>query len=162
MLNYFNLTYLNFSFFQDIDRIFSNISDIHELTVKLLGLIEDTVEMTDESSPHPLAGSCFEDLAEVSLQNYFVILIEVLDSELKNLVRYSLWKLEDVPDCYKTILQIEPVANWNYIVYIFSDTYFIVYYSVFMIICIVKVGWVVIFRTPTPPRVSFIYLTDRK
>ncbi|KAF3831168.1 hypothetical protein GH733_002406 [Mirounga leonina] len=48
----------------DIDRIFSNISDIHELTVKLLGLIEDTVEMTDESSPHPLAGSCFEDLAE--------------------------------------------------------------------------------------------------
>lgn len=45
--------------------IFSNISDIHELTVKLLGLIEDTVEMTDESSPHPLAGSCFEDLAEV-------------------------------------------------------------------------------------------------
>uniref|UniRef100_A0A8C6NA89 Uncharacterized protein n=1 Tax=Melopsittacus undulatus TaxID=13146 RepID=A0A8C6NA89_MELUD len=48
----------------DIDVIFSNISDIHELTVKLLGLIEDTVEMTDESSPHPLAGSCFEDLAE--------------------------------------------------------------------------------------------------
>ncbi|XP_019406717.1 PREDICTED: son of sevenless homolog 2 [Crocodylus porosus] len=48
----------------DIDMIFSNISDIHELTVKLLGLIEDTVEMTDESSPHPLAGSCFEDLAE--------------------------------------------------------------------------------------------------
>lgn len=32
--------------------------------MKLLGLIEDTVEMTDESSPHPLAGSCFEDLAE--------------------------------------------------------------------------------------------------
>ncbi|XP_060117386.1 son of sevenless homolog 2 [Heteronotia binoei] len=49
----------------DIDMIFSNITDIHELTVKLLGLIEDTVEMTDESSPHPLAGSCFEDLAEV-------------------------------------------------------------------------------------------------
>lgn len=39
--------------------------------MKLLGLIEDTVEMTDESSPHPLAGSCFEDLAEVSLQNGF-------------------------------------------------------------------------------------------
>ncbi|KAM9063403.1 son of sevenless homolog 2 isoform X2 [Sarcophilus harrisii] len=48
----------------DIEGIFSNILDIHELTVKLLGLIEDTVEMTDESSPHPLAGSCFEDLAE--------------------------------------------------------------------------------------------------
>ncbi|XP_051879806.1 son of sevenless homolog 2 isoform X1 [Pristis pectinata] len=49
---------------RDIDVIFSNILDIHELTVKLLGLMEDTVEMTDESSPHPLVGSCFEDLAE--------------------------------------------------------------------------------------------------
>ena len=39
--------------------------------MKLLGLIEDTVEMTDESSPHPLAGSCFEDLAELSLQKCF-------------------------------------------------------------------------------------------
>lgn len=48
----------------DIDIIFSNILDIHELTVKLFGLMEDTVEMTDESSPHPLVGSCFEDLAE--------------------------------------------------------------------------------------------------
>ncbi|MBN3305984.1 SOS1 protein, partial [Amia calva] len=42
----------------------SRIVDIHELTLKLLGLIEDTVEMTDEGSPHPLVGSCFEDLAE--------------------------------------------------------------------------------------------------
>ncbi|XP_028676444.1 son of sevenless homolog 1-like isoform X2 [Erpetoichthys calabaricus] len=48
----------------DVDSIFSRIIDIHELTVKLLGLIEDTVEMTDEGSPHPLVGSCFEDLAE--------------------------------------------------------------------------------------------------
>ncbi|XP_043552318.1 son of sevenless homolog 1 isoform X4 [Chiloscyllium plagiosum] len=48
----------------DVETIFSRIVDIHELTVKLLGLIEDTVEMTDEGSPHPLVGSCFEDLAE--------------------------------------------------------------------------------------------------
>uniref|UniRef100_A0A669EFR7 Son of sevenless homolog 1 (Drosophila) n=1 Tax=Oreochromis niloticus TaxID=8128 RepID=A0A669EFR7_ORENI len=45
-------------------HIFSRILDIHEVTVKLLGLIEDTVEMTGEGSPHPLVGSCFEDLAE--------------------------------------------------------------------------------------------------
>uniref|UniRef100_A0AAQ5XSI3 Son of sevenless homolog 2 (Drosophila) n=1 Tax=Amphiprion ocellaris TaxID=80972 RepID=A0AAQ5XSI3_AMPOC len=44
--------------------IFSNILDIHELTMKLLGLIEDAVEMTADGSPHPLVGSCFEDLAE--------------------------------------------------------------------------------------------------
>ncbi|KAM4585363.1 son of sevenless homolog 1 isoform 1-T1 [Odontesthes bonariensis] len=48
----------------DVDSIFSRIVDIHEVTVKLSGLIEDTVEMTDEGSPHPLVGSCFEDLAE--------------------------------------------------------------------------------------------------
>uniref|UniRef100_A0A8C1PPE2 Son of sevenless homolog 2 (Drosophila) n=1 Tax=Cyprinus carpio TaxID=7962 RepID=A0A8C1PPE2_CYPCA len=43
---------------------FSNILEVHELTVKLLGLIEDAVEMTADGSPHPLVGSCFEDLAE--------------------------------------------------------------------------------------------------
>ncbi|XP_036397648.1 son of sevenless homolog 2 [Megalops cyprinoides] len=48
----------------DVEVIFSNILDIHELTVKLLGLIEDAVEMTADGSPHPLVGSCFEDLAE--------------------------------------------------------------------------------------------------
>lgn len=50
---------------QDVEVVFSNILDIHELTVKLLGLIEDAVEMTADGSPHPLVGSCFEDLAEV-------------------------------------------------------------------------------------------------
>lgn len=50
---------------QDVEVIFSNILDIHELTVKLLGLIEDAVEMTADGCPHPLVGSCFEDLAEV-------------------------------------------------------------------------------------------------
>ncbi|XP_055986546.1 son of sevenless homolog 1 isoform X2 [Sorex fumeus] len=48
----------------DVENIFSRIVDIHELSVKLLGHIEDTVEMTDEGCPHPLVGSCFEDLAE--------------------------------------------------------------------------------------------------
>lgn len=54
---------------QDVEVIFSNILDIHELTVKLLGLIEDAVEMTADGSPHPLVGSCFEDLAEVKQQH---------------------------------------------------------------------------------------------
>lgn len=58
-------------FLQDVENIFSRISDIHELSVKLLGLLEDTVEMTEEGSPHPLVGSCFEDLAEVSNHLYF-------------------------------------------------------------------------------------------
>uniref|UniRef100_A0A673N9H6 Son of sevenless homolog 2-like n=1 Tax=Sinocyclocheilus rhinocerous TaxID=307959 RepID=A0A673N9H6_9TELE len=49
---------------QDVELAFSNILEVHELTVKLLGLIEDAVEMTADGSPHPLVGSCFEDLAE--------------------------------------------------------------------------------------------------
>lgn len=71
--------------------------------MKLLGLVEDTVEMTDESSPHPLAGSCFEDLAEVSLQICFCI--KVLSAVLRHLVRHSLWKLEDTVGCYKKYLR---------------------------------------------------------
>lgn len=55
---------------QDVENIFSRIVDIHELSVKLLGHIEDTVEMTDEGSPHPLVGSCFEDFAEVCMSLY--------------------------------------------------------------------------------------------
>ncbi|XP_059421875.1 son of sevenless homolog 2-like [Carassius carassius] len=49
---------------QDVELAFNNILEVHELTVKLLGLIEDAVEMTADGSPHPLVGSCFEDLAE--------------------------------------------------------------------------------------------------
>ncbi|NP_001334612.1 son of sevenless homolog 2 [Danio rerio] len=49
---------------QDVELAFSNILEVQELTVKLLGLIEDAVEMTADGSPHPLVGSCFEDLAE--------------------------------------------------------------------------------------------------
>lgn len=48
---------------KEIDTIFSNITDLAELSEKLIGLLEEAVEMTDESSPVPLVGSCFEDLA---------------------------------------------------------------------------------------------------
>lgn len=58
--------------------------DIHELSVKLLGHIEDTVEMTDEGSPHPLVGSCFESLAEV---NALIIHQEILPLGLNTVQR---------------------------------------------------------------------------
>lgn len=62
-----------------MENIFSRISDIHELSVKLLGHIEDTVEMTDEGSPHPLVGSCFEDMAEVrKYLGFFLLFIYIL------------------------------------------------------------------------------------
>lgn len=39
--------------------IFSNIMDIYELTVTLLGSLEDVIEMTEEQQL-PCIGSCFE------------------------------------------------------------------------------------------------------
>ncbi|KAG8226966.1 hypothetical protein J437_LFUL009517 [Ladona fulva] len=51
--------------FQELDTIFSNIMDIYELTVTLLGLLEDTLEISEEKQV-PAVGSCFEELAEAA------------------------------------------------------------------------------------------------
>lgn len=52
----------------ELDAIFSNIEEIYELTVTLLGSLEDTLEMSEE--PHQVAappvGCCFEELAEAA------------------------------------------------------------------------------------------------
>ncbi|XP_017780094.1 PREDICTED: protein son of sevenless isoform X2 [Nicrophorus vespilloides] len=47
-----------------LDVIFSNIMDIYELTVTLLGSLEDVMEMAQEQMPY--IGSCFEELAEAA------------------------------------------------------------------------------------------------
>lgn len=44
---------------KELDPIFSNILDIYELTVTLLGSLEDVIEMSQEQSP-PCIGNCFE------------------------------------------------------------------------------------------------------
>ncbi|KAM7352681.1 son of sevenless guanine nucleotide exchange factor isoform 2-T3 [Cochliomyia hominivorax] len=48
---------------KELDPIFSNIMDIYEVTVTLLGSLEDVIEMSQEQSA-PCIGSCFEELAE--------------------------------------------------------------------------------------------------
>lgn len=53
--------------------MFANIMDIYELTVNLLGLLEDIVEISEEKQV-PAIGSCFEELAEVCL-----LIIHLLD-----------------------------------------------------------------------------------
>lgn len=45
--------------FQELDPIFSNIMDIYEVSVTLLGSLEDVIEMSQEQTP-PCIGSCFE------------------------------------------------------------------------------------------------------
>lgn len=52
-----------------LDAMFCNITDIYELTVTLLGLVEDMLEMSEEKQV-PTIGSCFEELAEVTLSHY--------------------------------------------------------------------------------------------
>lgn len=46
----------------ELDPIFANIFDIYELTVTLLGSLEDVIEMSQEQPPY--IGNCFEELAE--------------------------------------------------------------------------------------------------
>lgn len=43
---------------RDLDPIFSNIIDIYELTVTLLGSLEDVIEMSQDQPP--FIGNCFE------------------------------------------------------------------------------------------------------
>lgn len=49
---------------EKVDAVFGNIAEIHELTVRFIGLLEDAMEMARESCP-PAVGSCFLELAEV-------------------------------------------------------------------------------------------------
>ncbi|XP_034235206.1 protein son of sevenless [Thrips palmi] len=48
---------------KELDLMFSNIMEIQELTVTLLGSLEDMLEISDEKQV-PAVGSCFEELAE--------------------------------------------------------------------------------------------------
>lgn len=47
-----------------LEIIFSNILDVYEVTVTLLGSLEDVIEMSQEQAP--CIGSCFEELAEAA------------------------------------------------------------------------------------------------
>jgi len=47
----------------ELDAIFSNINDIAELTITLIGSLEDTLEMSEDGQVSAI-GSCFEELAE--------------------------------------------------------------------------------------------------
>ena len=43
----------------ELNAIFSNVNDITELTMQVITLLEDTIEMKEEDN-EPAVGSCFE------------------------------------------------------------------------------------------------------
>lgn len=49
----------------ELETLFSNITDIYEITVTLLGSLEDIMEIAEEKQT-PTVGSCFEELAEAA------------------------------------------------------------------------------------------------
>lgn len=46
---------------KELDFIFPHIFDIYDVTVTLLGTLEDVIEMSQEQQP-PCVGSCFEGM----------------------------------------------------------------------------------------------------
>lgn len=46
---------------KELDLIFPHIFDIYDVTVTLLGTLEDVIEMSQEQQP-PCVGSCFEGI----------------------------------------------------------------------------------------------------
>ena len=65
----------------ELDSIFSNINDITELTITLIGSLEDTLEMSEDGQVTAI-GSCFEELAEAEeFEVYEKYARDVLDVE---------------------------------------------------------------------------------
>ena len=61
----------------ELEKIFSNINDVTELTLTLIGSMEDTLEMTEQGNV-PAVGTCFEELAEVNtLTSLSAVLVKV-------------------------------------------------------------------------------------
>lgn len=59
---------------RDLEPIFSNIFDIYEVTVTLLGSLEDVIEMSQDQKTTPCIGSCFE--GEKFAETFYSIIVE--------------------------------------------------------------------------------------
>ncbi|XP_076354021.1 son of sevenless guanine nucleotide exchange factor isoform X2 [Tachypleus tridentatus] len=86
---------------KDLDTIFSNITEIYDVSVNLLGLFEDAVEMSDERRS-PAIGSCFEEMAEdAEFDAYEKYAREIWSSRSKETLM-SLLQCPDVVPCLHT------------------------------------------------------------
>lgn len=67
---------------KELDPIFSNIIDIYEVTVTLLGSLEDVIEMSQEQTT-PCIGSCFEGyyFSFIYSRILIIIILELAEAE---------------------------------------------------------------------------------
>lgn len=68
--------------------MFNNIMDIYELTVTLLGSLEDMLEISEEKQV-PALGSCFEELAEVCVKIKKIFYFNKKKAKQKNYFIYT-------------------------------------------------------------------------
>lgn len=78
----------------ELEVIFSNINDLIELTLTLIGSLEDNLEMTEEGKP-PAVGTCFEELAEAEeFEVYEKYARDILDSKCQRTLEGLLGRSE--------------------------------------------------------------------
>lgn len=98
---------------QDIEKIFSNIMDIYELTYTLSGSLEDVREMAQEKMPY--IGSCFEELAEAAEFDVYIKYARDVTSPSCRETLNSLLSRPDVQSALNTAGQGMPLALKYYL-----------------------------------------------
>ncbi|XP_057667174.1 protein son of sevenless isoform X2 [Diorhabda carinulata] len=98
---------------QDIEKIFSNIMDIYELTYTLSGSLEDVREMAQEKMAY--IGCCFEELAEAAeFDVYIKYAADVTSSSCRETLN-NLLNRPDVQSSLNTAGQGMPLALRYYL-----------------------------------------------
>ncbi|KAJ8929658.1 hypothetical protein NQ314_017641 [Rhamnusium bicolor] len=98
---------------QDIERIFSNIMDIYELTYTLSGSLEDVIEMAQDQMPY--IGSCFEELAEAAEFDVYIKYARDVTAPTCRETLNSLLSRPDVQSALTTAGQGMPLALKYYL-----------------------------------------------
>lgn len=77
---------------RDLDMIFPHIFDIYDVTVTLLGALEDVIEMSQEQSP-PCVGNCFEGKLFRYQSNVRTIHLKILNfTELAEAAEFDIYE----------------------------------------------------------------------
>lgn len=76
---------------RELDLIFPHIFDIYDVTVTLLGTLEDVIEMSQEQTP-PCVGSCFEGNFIANFTNRMPLTMHLIDIELAEAAEFDIYE----------------------------------------------------------------------